>query len=435
MRLIRLLKRDLREEVRSWVEDDLVSNEQAERICQRYGMNFHDHEKTSMGYYVLVTLGYLFVGLALMTLIGANWQEIPRGVRMGGLVLTTLGINLFACYQYRMNKHTAATAWFFLGSLCYGVSIMLIAQIYHIGEHFPDGIFYWLLGVLPLALLMRSNALMLLATTLAFLWFFVESSLHFFPVYFPLFLAVLAWYVFKIKQSNLLFLALVSGVGFFIEYTLSWHLGPSHRFDFGVENIVVIAAMFLLFHAFSLWLSVQKQHRIADYGVLLNVWVLRFVLVSMLIFSFEVFWEALIEATWQYPTQTLVGFILVVVASIALQYWSTRKFISTTVFGGYLTFALLVLLYGDDQHAVTMQVIDNLFLIGLSVYLIVQGVRQGISHYFYLGVLTVMLTALLRYIDLIGDYIGAAILFAVFSAILLATARYWKANLKKEGVS
>ena len=45
------------------------------------------------------------------------------------------------------------------------------------------------------------------------------------------------------------------------------------------------------------------------------------------------------------------------------------------------------------------------------------------------AVVVVMLTGLLRYIDLVGDYIGAAILFAVFAVILLVSARYWKKHL------
>jgi hypothetical protein len=42
---------------------------------------------------------------------------------------------------------------------------------------------------------------------------------------------------------------------------------------------------------------------------------------------------------------------------------------------------------------------------------------------------------LLRYIDLVGDYIGAAILFAVFAVILLVSARYWKKHVSSTEVT
>ena len=35
------------------------------------------------------------------------------------------------------------TGLFFLGNLFYGASIILVAQIYHLGEHMPDGVFWW----------------------------------------------------------------------------------------------------------------------------------------------------------------------------------------------------------------------------------------------------------------------------------------------------
>ncbi len=59
--------------------------------------------------------------------------------------------------------------------------------------------------------------------------------------------------------------------------------------------------------------------------------------------------------------------------------------------------------------------------------------QSNISHYFYAGVLAILTTGLLRYIDLIGDYIGASILFAIIAAILLLTAKYWKNHHAKAG--
>ena len=68
----------------------------------------------------------------------------------------------------------------------------------------------------------------------------------------------------------------------------------------------------------------------------------------------------------------------------------------------------------------------NLLLMGTGVWLIVRGINNRISHYFFLGVATILVTALLRYVDLIGDYVGGALLFLVFAALLLGAARYWK---------
>ena len=62
-----------------------------------------------------------------------------------------------------------------------------------------------------------------------------------------------------------------------------------------------------------------------------------------------------------------------------------------------------------------------------------EGVRRSMKLGFRLGSLTllgatILLIALVRYIDLIGDYIGGAILFIVIAAVLLGAAKFWKVN-------
>lgn len=45
----------------------------------------------STAYSLLVVLGCVFIGLALITVVGANWDTIPRGLRMAGLLALTVG--------------------------------------------------------------------------------------------------------------------------------------------------------------------------------------------------------------------------------------------------------------------------------------------------------------------------------------------------------
>ena len=68
----------------------------------------------------------------------------------------------------------------------------------------------------------------------------------------------------------------------------------------------------------------------------------------------------------------------------------------------------------------------NIVLVVAGVWLIISGISKGISHYFFLGVASILVTALLRYADLIGDYIGGALLFMFFAVLLLGAARFWK---------
>lgn len=432
MRLIRLLKHDLAKETRTWVDENLISTEQAASICSRYGIDYHTHSKHSYGYNVLVSLGYLFIGLSLITIIGANWEDIPRAIRMTGLLTITLFANLAGIYNFKHDRVNPAIGLFFLGALFYGASIILIAQIYHIGEHYPDGVFWWAMGVLPFAILLQSNLIMILGVTLAFIWFFVEAGMHFYPLFFPVFLILTGGYVLRLKQSNILFLALIAGIGIWAEYTLSWYLKGTHRFDFGPENVALGVAIFIFFHGIAKWLAHGDDHRLKDYGTLLGVWTLRFAIVSLIVFSFEETWRELLFTEWEIP-KFMIGLSIVLCSfAIGLAYVSGKQILSTTAFSAFYFTALVAVMSEDMGNPQSLQILDNIVMVATGVWLIMRGFKDGISHYFYLGITTIMMTALLRYIDLVGDYIGAAILFAVFAFILLGAARYWKRNTMVE---
>src|SRR5690606_41637242 len=73
-------------ESQRWVDAGIITQDQAEQIRALYPT-----DDGRRGHGLLTILGYVFIALAVITLIGANWDEIPRAVRMLGLVLITLG--------------------------------------------------------------------------------------------------------------------------------------------------------------------------------------------------------------------------------------------------------------------------------------------------------------------------------------------------------
>jgi len=82
--------------------------------------------------------------------------------------------------------------------------------------------------------------------------------------------------------------------------------------------------------------------------------------------------------------------------------------------------------------AIGFQVLDNVALVAIGIGLILRGAGAGSSQHFFLGIATILLTALIRYMDLVGDYIGGAVLFLAFAALLLGAARYWKSRQSRE---
>ncbi|MCG8564849.1 MAG: DUF2157 domain-containing protein, partial [Desulfobacterales bacterium] len=252
MGMIRLFKNDLVREIRDWESKAIIDGDQARAICREYGMDYDAPRKR--GYLVLMVLGYLFLGLTAITLVAANWEEIPRALRMAALMGLTLAVQGYGLVKFRRGEPSAGVALLFLGSLFYGASIMLIAQIYHIGEHYPDGIFYWALGVLPLVFVTRSRLNALFCLMLATLWMMVETETGFFPGAYPLFALSGIWHAWVRKDSALLFICSLIGAGIWLNLLLAWFGGGGNGFEAIGDQVPGSIALGLLLAGFAWWL-------------------------------------------------------------------------------------------------------------------------------------------------------------------------------------
>ena len=356
MRLIRLFKKDLAKEASTWVDNQLITVDQARAICRHYDIDYDEIRSGSATYQVLIVLGFLFVGLSLITLIAGNWETIPRAVRMGGLLLLTAGTHSLALRMHQSGRVPAAIGLFFLGNLFYGSSIILIAQIYHLGENMADGVFLWAFGTLPFAVLLCNTWLMSFSGLLALVWWFVEFQTGFLaPVFFaaafPVFLLAMIFVLARAQASTLLFLMFVISLGLWFETLLSlvWTDGRG-RLEFSAEQALVGLALFILAYASSYWLHSKEAAKAKDYGVVLSLWSLRFALLSMLVLSYLAPWERLLGADWSH--QTSMWIIVAAVLGLALWIgWKSGRLpilLSITVPCGAVMIAVVTLQTADS---------------------------------------------------------------------------------------
>jgi len=437
MKLIRLLKRDLAGEAQKWVEREIISEEQGQAILELYGAALPTGKERSLGYYVLLSLSALMVGLAMILVVSANWDDIPRGVRMGGMIATTAIANVIGLRMFKTGDRAGATVAFFLGSILYGASIMLIAQIYHLGEHFPDGVYWWALGVLPIAILAESLACFSLFTCLAFIWAGTELSFEFLPLSFLLFMGVTTWFSLRKRESVLLFLVAVAGTFLWLEFAIARVLGESGQFfDGPTETILLAGGMFILLNTLGEVLERHKTPHFQACGVALRIWVMRFVILSMIVFGFEGPWEGFIDEGLHFPA--FIG-VFLGLATLVSAIWAVHVARRHDDRAGGLTASLpalglgvlLLIAYaaaamGNEDHAVLMQIITNLAAFITSIWLIYRGIQARHTHLYYTGVATILIMSLCRYFDLIGNYMGGAALFVVCGGLLFGAARFWQ---------
>ncbi len=137
----------------------------------------------------LSIVGAVLVGLGVILFMAANWQQIPAIIKL----IAILGaVNLTNYFGWKLrfepgNQPKMGAALLLLGSLFYGASIWLVAQIFNLDVNFPSGLLLWALGTLCAALATSTLPLGCMAAILGGMWLFANltwearQSLFFLP--------------------------------------------------------------------------------------------------------------------------------------------------------------------------------------------------------------------------------------------------------------
>lgn len=163
----------LSSEIELWQADGIINSEQAQKILARY-----QHEPSNAwGTVVFSAIGAVIFGLGIILLFAYNWEEMGRFTKLA-LILSTLLLAHGFGHKYTAiaSKHPKiGESLLLLGTMFFGAAIWLIAQIYHIDEHYPNGILIWALGALTLAWAVPSLAQAMLAMALLTMWHWMEA--------------------------------------------------------------------------------------------------------------------------------------------------------------------------------------------------------------------------------------------------------------------
>lgn len=117
----------------------------------------------------------LLLGSGIITYFAANWSGIPKLVKLV-VLFGALWLAYAAAWQALWNARAPllGQALLLLGVILFGANIMLLAQIYHIDAHFPNGVLLWSAGALLAAYLVRSQPALVAAIALGWLWTTLE---------------------------------------------------------------------------------------------------------------------------------------------------------------------------------------------------------------------------------------------------------------------
>ena len=156
----------VKRDIERWVAAGFVDAATASKLTA--DIDAH-HRGVSFGTVLSMMAAALFAA-ALLLVVAANWEAIPRLVRVGVLFAVILaGYAGGALLKLRGRDGFGEGAWV-LAATAFGASIALIAQMYHMTGDEKQAVFVWGLGAALAAAALRSPALTIGAVLLGAVW-------------------------------------------------------------------------------------------------------------------------------------------------------------------------------------------------------------------------------------------------------------------------
>lgn len=435
-------------QIAQWRGQEILTQEQASLIIDSYESALESSDrKRTMALRTVMGIAALLLGLGVLSLVGYNWERMSATWKLlviFGAILATYA----SAFYVRISKklELLSEVLFLIGSLFYGIGIFLIAQIFHLNAHYPDGVWWWALGVIPIAMAADSLIIHALLCGLLAVWCGMElSEFDFYPpetkdLWSSFFAAsslpvlVLPTCIWAYSKRSLWAVWMVA-------LLLNWWLILQPT-QWGSENgtgiyVGTMGALMLL---------VAQCHRAKDrFAIPFRILGSFLSASALLLLSFYGFNKSVRLAGGEIPMflQALVlfavGIAIFVVFSLAMGYSDKsnalkdqrvyelvrRQWVPFSLFGLMFLLQYWQFIQGSPWFPT---IASNIGMLALSLWLISLGLKEDRGLPFLAGVLYFLLWATVRYIDLFGDFgglLGAALMFFLCSGTLFAVSIYW----------
>ncbi|MFA6967285.1 DUF2157 domain-containing protein [Bosea sp. (in: a-proteobacteria)] len=119
---------------------------------------------------LLGLFGGLLIASSVAAFVAANWEAIPRLVKLAMIVISVVAALGIAARLERKGSPSGSDAAATCGVLIFGAGIALIGQMYHLPADWPAGALLVALGALVVAFLLRSNGALAVALVALCAW-------------------------------------------------------------------------------------------------------------------------------------------------------------------------------------------------------------------------------------------------------------------------
>jgi uncharacterized membrane protein len=162
----RSYRRRLEADLQSWVKDGLItagaaSTIRTKRLAEETGSRLPG---------TFAMLGALMLAASISAFVAANWQEIPRLVKLIAILAVIAAGFLIALKLEARRMPRGADAAVTFATLCFGAGIALVGQMYHLPADWPGGALLVAIGALIAAVLTGKDGPLVIAFIAMVAW-------------------------------------------------------------------------------------------------------------------------------------------------------------------------------------------------------------------------------------------------------------------------
>lgn len=168
--------------IEQWLREGLINPEQASKMLRDIGQ-YKEEASFNKIIIALSIIGSLFLGIGAILFVASNWQLIPSAIKIAFAVGCTFSAYIVGyLLKYKLQSLPAlGGSLLFLGSLLFGATVFLIAQIYHVNANAYELVLIWLIGILPAAYSFISIPIATLSAFLSYLIIGLFLFTHAYP--------------------------------------------------------------------------------------------------------------------------------------------------------------------------------------------------------------------------------------------------------------
>lgn len=406
----------LLKETKVWVNSGIISGDQADRIIGLYPA-----ENKNRLISALLLLGAILLGAGMIMFFASNWQYIPK---WGKIVLVLIPLMLFyfsSALTYNNYPRVSRTL-LLLGCIMFGSGIWLVAQIFHVNAHFPNGILFWLLGVLPVAFFLKEELPLGLCALLLASWVLAEQSSSLFIIFVAMMLfGALFYLTYHLRSSFALVIGLISAA-IFISTELSLLLNDNYRFD---NAAYLIPFILMLIGSSIFYISeLPVNYNIEYFPFIYKLIGIVTAGISLLFMSFAFFPPHFIELR-----HSGAGFVLFWVLYIAVavlgayamsRYSRDFKIIIKENFAWLAIDALAFIMLLVPLSETTLLLALNIFIFIWALAVIISGYQTQSNMHFTLGLIAFNLYIIAEYFNLFWKMLPKSLFFIAGGLVLMA---------------